>query len=871
MPDPFGRPARTLPALASSRQARWIFAIFYVLCVAAADTADVPPLQPPHFVVEMRADAYAVAELFFDVGGGINAADSARVPVNASNEYGTVRFALPSRNITALRFDPLDVPGTVSVRRAFIEDSSGTLVHQVPLSYFIPLNQITARSDSGPEVTFSTLPNANDPMLLVSVPKVIDLSPLSWRNALRLSGVLLVCLVIAIMCTALFLMAWPGFGHVGPALDRLAAAVTDPMLVPVDRFAMTYYVGVVAFFVLSVSAGLHGSALSMYSMTSNVARGPVAPIIGIGKTIRGDEWAYHTPAILHQVYRLAPFDTERTPLGPDHTALFANLPVRHVTTLFRPQFWGFFVLPPAYGFSLYWQFKAFLLLTGVFSLLLVLTRSSKIAAFGALWYAFSPNIQWTYSWPSLLPEMVGLFCVVICAVLYMSVGRRPVLLAAAAIICAAGAVNFALCAYIPHQIPLVWLGVALCVWWLSVRWRDIFSREYALPRLAALSGAWLVVAVVLAGFYHDAQAALVTIANTSYPGRRSVPAGGYSALALFSHWFSFWESDTRIPLPQQFVNICECSGFFWLAPVTLFTLKGVSQEIGRRRAYWTLTVFGALFLLWMTMPVPQAIGRALFLDKTGGGRMIQVLGLVNIALVALSLSFTRESTRTGGRLPQTLALGGTVFAIVFPVLLLTNEALARFLTIRELLIAAFYASVLVLAVIQSRFLMLAACLLLPQILVFGLVNPVDRGLRVVESSPLFQFIQSRPELLRHRWIVYSYPESTFLGALGCDVVTGVKYVPDLRAFRVLDRAGAHQNLVNRGALVTAEPVYDQPAAFELVPPNILRVRINPLDSALREIGVRYAAFKDAPPPEVAARMRPLATSRVGGLWLYELP
>ena len=64
-------------------------------------------------------------------------------------------------------------------------------------------------------------------------------------------------------------------------------------------------------------------------------------------------------------------------------------------------------------------------------------------------------------------------------------------------------------------------------------------------------------------------------------------------------------------------------------------------------------------------------------------------------------------------------------------------------------------TVLTVAVIESRFRLLAAFLVLPHIAVFGLVNPVDRGLRVVESAPLFRFVQRRPELLRHRWIVYS--------------------------------------------------------------------------------------------------------------------
>ncbi len=395
------------------------------------------------------------------------------------------------------------------------------------------------------------------------------------------------------------------------------------------------------------------------------------------------------------------------------------------------------------------------MLTGVFSLLLLLSHSSKISAFGALWYTFSPNIQWTYSWPSLLPEMVGLFCIVICAVLYMSVGRQPVLLIVAATVCVSAAVNFALCAYIPHQIPLVWLGVVVCVWWVSTRWSDIFARDFAIPRLLALVGAWLVVALVMAAFYQDARPALVTMANTLYPGRRSTTSGGYSVLALFSHWFSFWENERRIPVPQVFLNICESSGFFWLAPVTLFALRGVTKETAKIRAYWMLTAFGALLFMWMTLPVPQAIGRALFLDKSSGGRMVHVLGLVNVAVVALSLSFWRRRDQPGRSLAQTAVLGAAVFATMGPVLLLTNVALANFLAHRELLIAVIYVTVLVLAVVESRSRVLAACLLLPQIAIFGLVNPIDRDLQVVESSPLFQLVRSRPELLRHGWIVYS--------------------------------------------------------------------------------------------------------------------
>jgi hypothetical protein len=664
---------------------------------------------------------------------------------------------------------------------------------------------------------------------------------------------------------------------IGQILDRLSRSVSDPEFVLVDRFAIGCYAAILIFFVLSVLAGLHGSSMSLHAPATASDPSRLKPLLGIARPIRSDEWAYHTPAILQQVYRSAPLDGEVSALGPDYTSLFSNVPVRHFTTAFRPQFWGFFVFPPAYAFAFYWQFKALLLLTGVCSLLLLLTQSSRIAAFGTLWYAFSPYTQWTYSWPSLLPEMIGLFCIVMCAVFYMSVGKRPALLIAAAAACVVAAVNFALCAYIPHQIPLVWLGVFLCIWWISTKWKTIFTRDYALLRAALLGGSWLIVGLAMLGFYRDAEPALTTMANTVYPGRRSFAGGSYPITILFSHFFSFWEDDGRYPLPHIFGNICECAGFFWLAPVTFLAgrgVKGAAVEKNRAYAYWILAVFGALLFIWMTLPVPHAIGRALFMDKTGAHRSLHVLGLVNVALVALFLSFRGRHVGDEWRPRQSLILGAAVLASVFPIFLLINGSLANFLSLGELVVAAVYATVLIVAVAESGFRLLTVSLVLPQLVLFGYVNPVDRGLRVFESAPLFRFIHGSPELLRHRWIVYSESVAAtgFFTAVGCEVVNGLKYVPDLKTLNIFDPTGAQHNLINRSMWLIAEPEYgNHPGGFEPLPPNLVRWKVSPLDPRLRRIGVRYAAFTSPPAPNVAANLKPLIAMSVSGFWLYELP
>jgi hypothetical protein len=856
-----------LPAFISNPQISVVVLSLAWIAAYIVDSA----LPPPALEVEVRSDADGVAQVFYDTGVGMSEAESATAPVNASDTYETLHFPLPDRDVRGLRFDPLNGPGTLSVRRVSVVNGLGSVVKEFALGDLGRGNQIAVWDARGSELQFSTTPGANDPIVQIAVAEPFDPSPWTLPRLARVLVGLLLSLVLVSIAGAVSIAAWPYLPKAGQALDRLAAALSDKEFLIFDRLAIAFYLSITTAFVLAVSAGLHGSSMSLHSAVP--LDESTRPLLGTPKPIRSDEWAYHSPAILHQVHRATPFAVERSALGPDNAALLANVPVWHFTTLFRPQFWGFFVLPASYGFSFYWQFKALLLLGGVFTLLLVLTGSSKLALLGALWYATSAFVQWTYSWPSLLPEMVGLFGLVMCTTMYMSVGSRAVLLLVAAVVCVVGAVNFALCAYVPHQIPLVWFGVFLVSWWASSHWDAVSRRDGLTHRLLALGGAWIVIAIVLLLFYRDAQAAIATIANTVYPGQRSLPGGTYAVSMLFSHFFGFWANDIRFPLPQFFSNISECAGFLWLAPVTLFLARATRGDSATIRAYWTIVLFGAFLVAWLTLPLPQAVGQATLLDKSGSGRSIHVLGLANVALVMICLRLSR--VESGVRLRESAFLGGAVFAIVFPVFLLLNATLAGFLTIPQVAVAAAYVAVLIVAMVANQYWLLAFCLVLPQLLAFGLVNPIDRGLRVIESSRLFQFMQSREELRRDRWIVYS-PSVTHPGlfnAVGAEVVNGLDYVPDLKSLSVFDPGGAQEETINRSVWLLAEPRYDDggPPYFEYPQFNTLILRVNPLDARLQRIGVRYAAFLRKPPEDVAARMKALSPGPVSGFWLYELP
>ena len=331
-------------------------------------------------------------------------------------------------------------------------------------------------------------------------------------------------------------------------VERLAARCSRPYFLRLDAGALWFYaVCLAAFAILSV-LGFHGSSIDIFGagFRYSDARDPV--VIGHFRATRVDEWNFHTPAILNQLFRDDPLALTGAADGPGKAALMTNVPCRHFTQLFRPQFWAFHLLPAETAFAVYWQAKALLLLTGVFTLLLLLTGgASGLSAFGSLWFYFSAYTQWAYSWPSLLPEMIGLFAWVMCLGFYLLVGRTPWRLALAALACASGMINFALCAYPPQQIPLVTIGVFLAGWWLWCRADRIFTREGVMIRLLALCGCLGLAATVLILFYVDARPVIIAAAHTVYPGQRITAGGGVAADAYAGHFLDFWKTENHFP------------------------------------------------------------------------------------------------------------------------------------------------------------------------------------------------------------------------------------------------------------------------------------------------------------------------------------
>ena len=867
------------------RRALLLLALSGLLCSFLILTLQLVSSTRFLLTLEISSSASSVAQLFYDLGPGYNEGDSLTVPVTARSpqSFQKLVFVLPSGIISHLRFDPLKIAGTVTVRNIVVSGPTGVVVN-ISAPQIKSLNQIQSRTQDKDGVTFVTVQSADDPGFLLELTHPLDCRQLtSTYTALFFFNGLLLCWTIYSLTPGFFtnlLVAGDTLlkiqlQHVktGPAqrlnlrVARLAARISDPAFIVFDAYALWFYALCIACFIVAISANLNSSSISIYKSIYNIGA-PEIPIIGSPRPVRVDEWAYETPLILNQTLKMHPFAAGDSYAGTHRVSLIANAPILHFTTLFRPQFWAFFVLPIDYAFAAYWQFKALFLVTGVFTLLLLLTRSSVWSAFGSLWYFFSPFTQWAYSWPSGIPEMAGLVCLTVVFACYLTIGKNPWALLLATIGAAGCAVNCVLCAYAPHLVPLLWFAVFVAVAWSLANVSQIFRQRPIYPRLVAILVALGIVGFVGRTIFSQLRVAIHIISNTAYPGTRRLSGGVLPVQSLISNFFEWTETEKH--WPPALGNICDASGFLWLSPITLFVLGRLCLPKLQKYSLACLWALFTFLVIWMVFPVPERYGELFGMSMTWGVRCLPAIGLCNIAIVAICMSSPRKWPATSAHGLFASLYG--IFVVVLCLLLVTDKVFAQYFSWTEVGIATAATTLLIALILNDRKMWLGVALVVPQAMLFGSVNPIQQGIGVVTSSELYRFVQTHKEVLNGKWFVFSdsHITSGFLASTGCDVYTGLKYLPDIDHFHLFASVGLPVDAFNRDGLLVALPLApNQRSSVEVPLPFEVLWRISSADPILKLLGVRYFAFAQKPSDLIESQLVPLTTEPISGLWIYK--
>ncbi len=644
----------------------------------------------------------------------------------------------------------------------------------------------------------------------------------------------------------------------------------EPVLILFDRKVLIFFCVLAVLLALGTVFRLHGSSIGMWNRQFPDRSPNAGVLLGTPKLVRVDEWAFTTPAFVSQARSRPPFAPVNARWGPAKAPLIMNMPVRHWSMLARPQYWGFLLLDLERAFAFYWNMKAFLLLGGLFLLLMLLTGSDfGVSLFGTTWVFFSGFMQWWYSTPAMLPEMVGCVALLLVAAHYLALSSRRWVIGVSALVFSLFLLDAVLSLYPPFQMPLFYLGIAILAGSLGPRLAARPPRDHLAFRAGCAVLAISAVALLLVLYYRDAKQAIDLMRGTVYPGSRTSSGGGVTLAQVFGGLYGFFMSEANFP--RKWFNVCESSNFVLLFPVPVAALLWWAWRRQRVTAVeWSLIAYLVLVLSWMTLGWPHPVAVATGFGLSQGTRSLLGLGLASILLCCIFLAKTRFNL-PGGLGPR-LVVATSLLAILLLFALDFNRATNGFATGDQIALVTLLAGAAGYLLLTRRRIAFAACILVPSVWSYGLVNPLGVGLGPILDTRLFQqvspVVRKDPDA---RWAVYgNYVFADFIKAAGAQVFNGTKVVPPLDDFRVIDPKSTATAIYNRYAHIALIAKQGADVHFALLHGDFYTMEIDPKNDVWRQLGIEYVAlpFEATDRDYLGKTALVLALPDIG-LWVYK--
>ena len=807
----------------------WFTAPLLALLCAALFVANVA-WRPAEFALlaEVKTDAPAQLELRYTRDYGFRRDESVVLSVPGGSEGVGVRFPIESRSLRNLRLKA-DGCRVLQVRAAKLKPLGRD-------ARFVTLADFSA-ADSSTRVAGTA---AGDVVLSSDTSSAVTatiLSSLRIKSS-RIARVIPGLMLIALAGAAVALLRSLANADECMFAQRVAHGISRARAVVIAILIGSY--------ILASVLNLNGSSTALWRKHVDRQEADAGIIAGTPKDVRADEWMLQTPWIFSQAAQTRPFSTTNAAIGCGHTPLVLNLPVRHWSTIFRPQMWPFFIMSVERAFAFYWNFKVFGLLLGAVLFFGVLTGGKTLLDLsGALFLTFSPYVQWWFSTATCMPEMLAMFLLAmwLVTVILRANTRRAAVLAALCLVFAIA--NFVFCCYPRFQIPLVYLAGSLAAGGFAA---GAFTRHFRRRRVWLLASAIAAAGFIILLWWQDVAPVIHATSFLSYPGKVRSTGGDFAWHRLLAPFLEFSMTEQR--LPSGFANVCEAAGFIFLAP--LLVAVAIRDCVQGRRdpiAVSQLSLLAAT-LCFMLVGVPAWLAHLSAWEYVYSTRAILLLGVATTILLVRYLSVSPGPTiRMNLRGYGYFAAATLLFILV---LRRVNTRLGQFETLPDVAAVALFFCLFGVCVWRRYATSACILLVLPQVYSCALINPISRGLPGLTQSKLLPWIAAahkrQPEA---KWIVLGesgraqvLPE--LVKASGAHALDGVHCNPDYSMLAVLDPTAKYADIYNRYALIRFR-------AADVVAPVVrpggglsydIEMRMQP--ELLDQLGVGYILEVDTP-------------------------
>jgi len=525
---------------------------------------------------------------------------------------------------------------------------------------------------------------------------------------------------------------------------------------------------------------------------------PTGLLMGPARPIRSDEWGVWTPYIQIAVNNgFARFNA----LSPyvEDLRNFNGLPLADWAIAFKPQFWAFFVLPPAPALSLMYAIFFASLLIGWYLVGLQLGFKRAVSAVFSLTVFSLPYVQ---LWITTTGMLVGFLPWVLLA--YVVPQRNWW---RAALVFYATAVMLLSQLYVPFCASLAYCAVIL----LAAMRPDTLRIDRL---IAGGAGAALAATVAVAYLWEPLQ----IMAATVYPGHRtSVPGTIIPATFSLGQLFPHFLSNGRGAFILNDLEIGTGGSYALLLVLVLLDYRKLAAFAHDRDQAATIRSVAILvaglipILTWWLIPLPPWLGTPLMWNAMPPQRLAFAFGLlahVAIFLIALRIGLVLSASRL----------------LIGVVIVVAAALISKFVLWRGTMLGACY-DMFIVALLAAVYLLrkritnvalaILTCGMLSNAIIFVRYNPLQRAgpIFAKHDTPYLRELAAQQAADPRHWLLANHPVQATLNGLGFRAVEHTLLAPQLAFFRQRFPAmpeAAFNTIFNRYAHIHLDPAIPRP-------------------------------------------------------------
>ena len=589
-------------------------------------------------------------------------------------------------------------------------------------------------------------------------------------------------------------------------------------------YIFTFVVLFVVLFELNNSSiGLWKNIISDTSIQSNT-------ILGTARNVRADELGVYTPMLLSQFPEYSYFNDIVRGTKTDMFMIYGQ-PVKNMVSVFRPFLLPFLFLGTAKGLSCFWILRLILLFLISFEFLLIITsQNKKLALIGTLLITFSPIVQWWFT-PSYITDIL-IFGELMIVLLYNymsveSINKRIVF----TFLFFISAGSYILILYPAWQIPFLYIFVTLNILVFVYKYQTFKFNKKEITYISLISFLFF---VLFSYVFYKSKGTIDVIAHTVYPGKR-IEFGGGTLTQIFQYW-----SNIFFAVQNNYLNnVSEQAVFFDFFPLGLIlSLIVIFKDKIKDKVLMLLLLFDFVFSVWCFIGFPAFLSKITFLSYSTGKRVFICLGFINILLLIRSLTLIKF--RFNNFLAITVSVILSIFVLIFNVWV---YQLSTIKTIFVLLLSF----ILYCMILQNKINKFFISLIVIIMFVSGImVNPIEKGVDVINNSQLSKAIRSINDKDKGIWIVENlpFPIMNYPIMQGAATFNSTNTYPNLESFKQLDKENKYENIYNRYCHVFVNLIDINNTVDKFILKNADCILINMTTEDLYTLNIKYILSSD---------------------------